>query len=51
MDNGNRFVKNPDDRSIRNLKILCLLCLKKKKKLKRTKCNSKTEHEYENIKN
>lgn len=22
----------------------------KKKKLKRTKCNSKTEHEYENIK-
>ena len=49
MDNGNRFMRNPDDRSIRNLKILCLLCLKKKK-LKRTKCNSKTEHEYETIK-
>lgn len=26
MDNGNRFMRNPDDRSIRNLKILCLLC-------------------------
>ena len=22
MDNGNRFMRNPDDRSIRNLKIL-----------------------------
>ena len=32
MDNGNRFMRNPHDGSIRNLKILCLF---KKKKVEK----------------